>query len=57
MCHLGPALFEDTKRDRSLVKKKATTSPTPGPLIPPTQDSESMARDFVFRHNDVDLGA
>ena len=21
------------------------------------QDSESMARDFVFRHNDVDLGA
>ena len=34
MCHLGPAIFEDTKRGRSLVKKKATVPPIPGPLIP-----------------------
>ena len=33
MCYLGLAFFEDTKRGRSLVKKKATVSPTPGLLI------------------------
>ncbi|KAF6238832.1 hypothetical protein HO173_003339 [Letharia columbiana] len=32
MCHLGPAIFEDTKRGRSPVKKKATAPPTPGLL-------------------------
>ena len=31
--HLGPGLFEDMKRGRSPVKKKATIPPTPGPLI------------------------
>ena len=39
ICHLEPAIFEDTKRGRSPVKKKATappttTPPTSGPLTP-----------------------
>ena len=33
ICHLGPAIFEDMKRGRSPIKKKATAPPT---IVPPT---------------------